>query len=290
MTTTAPVPIDPQQPLPVVELGDQSAPDNRSAKLFIDQGSGDDSVRPGMFNYLGMPIENPSMVFFAKQTWRRFFTFSYDDKPADLKSNPFGCASWDGKNAFGYGEKAPVAGQKPADRSCLECKHHAPPRGSKVEWCKPSYMLYGMLIHKDSDLWMPFFFDAGGLNAVPADEAFRLVSTRSQSNVKRQADGSMLAKYQIYSFAFTPKLIKNKGRTGYHAEWGQPSEVPPPDLAFIAQFFATHGVAMWTAEVDQRKAYAMTLGCSDATRASEASPKGPAPSEQAGEDYGTVPF
>lgn len=253
MTSTTPVPIEPDNRLPAVDFGQANDSSSPSAFLRIDNDE-----TPGKWQYLGMVVEQPSVLFLARQDVRKFFRYTYKEKPKDLKTNPFSCASWDGDQAFGHGGRVPKGA--PKLRQCGACPHSQYHPEDKDEWCAPTHLMFGMVVHRDSDVWMPCFFEASGSKATPTSQAYNLAERRSKTSLKRQPDGPPVRTRPIYTFCFQPRSVKLQGYNGYTVDWGQPTDVPEPDLAWIAEFLRNQGKDMWDREIARRKQDALTLG------------------------------
>lgn len=279
MTTTTPVPVPEPEGLPTINYGQGSDTSVSRAMLAINN-----EKRPGTWDYLGMTIERPSVLFITTQDIRKYYRYEYNDKPKDLKENPISCSSWNGKDAFGHGDRAPTAGVAPRLRDCELCPHSEYHKERRKEWCPPIHLMFGMVVHQDSDVWSPFFFEASGMKASPTINAYRLAMRYSQTSLKKQPNGGVASTRPVYTFAFTPKVEKIQGANGYTVDWGKPTGVPEPDLAWVTEFLRSQGKEMWEREIARRKQDSLTMGARvPAPGAAEAE-------ETTSEGIGEVPF
>lgn len=244
--------------------------------LFLDSGAGARSVRPGSFVYLGVPISDVHLVFISSIQFRRYFDGPYRSGVPAKDQPPLTCSSWNGRDAYGHGgtsKEGPIA-----ERDCDDCPHSEYRREDRTWWCPPSGLFFGMLVHRESDVWLPYFLEATGMMASPTGKAYKAAQNASSVSWKRGADGNPAPSKPIYCNSFKPSMRKNPTANGYLIDWGTMSPVPDVDAQWISTFLRSHGEAIWTKELERRKEKAHRLG---------------APTEEAGAastDYGEVPF
>jgi len=246
--------------------------------LRIDHGSGEHSVAAGTFNYCGATVHDVQLVLAARRDFRLYYAADYNTDP----KAPIVCASWDGKNAFGRGGRDPKAPL--LDRQCDKCPMST---AKGKEWCAPQAFYLGMLIHRSSDVWMPFFIEVRGVNVRPWADGFRLAQSKAMSTMRKLENGGAAPALPSYCWVFTPRLLKIKGKSGYECDLGMPTEALPPDAQYIAQFLSGVGKSMWDDERGAAERRARAIGNEKPAQASVAKQN---PNEADPDTYSQVPF
>lgn len=275
-----------------------STPPTTTTALGSSSGGGDITGYPklevdhdrGEWKYLGVVIERPVLTFFGMQEMRRFYAQTYNQNP----KAPLTCGSWNSFDAFGYGGRQAVGTPRLRDcETCPRASYESNKHDLEELWCAPTPLMFGMLVHKDSDVWTPFFWDAGGKTAGVAKSAFRRAAQAARAMLKKQPDGSVLETRPVYTFGHLATLArKQDGKKGYLVTLA-PTPIPDPDIAFIASYRRQFGDRMWNEEVARRTEKCKTLaGTVESVSNPEGSPSpggasAPAP---VATDYGEVPF
>lgn len=277
MSSNAPVPTGGFEPINF----EGSAPSMPQRPfLRIDHGSGAHSVAAGTFNYCGAALRDVSLVIAARRDFRHYYAADYNTDP----KAPMVCASWDGRAAYGKGGRDP---KEPwIERECAKCPT-ASLQGKA--WCAPQSFYLGMLMHANSDVWMPYFHEVRGVNVRPWADAFRLANNKAISTMRKLENGTAAPRLPAYCWVFRPRLLKIKGKSGYECDLGSPEEALPPDAEFIARFLSVMGKAMWEEERNASERKARALGKDEKqVNATPAQPE--TKNEPPADPYSEVPF
>lgn len=219
--------------------------------LRIDHGAGEKSIRPGSLIYCGVPIAEAQIVFATSRMFRTMFAATYNQNP----NAPMTCASWDGINAYGYGGRS-ITQLK--ERNCEQCEWSSTRDSDK--WCRPQMFYFGMLTHAESDVLMPFFFEARGMAVGGFADAFKAARASSMTTAVKQSDGSIRVAKPIYAFRTPVRLEKVKGKTAYEPRFGAPTMLSDDDLAWVHTYMSSQGKETWLAELEHNKTRAREIG------------------------------
>lgn len=239
--------------------------DNRVIKphLRIDHGSGQHSKYPGNWIYADGVVTDLLVIFCAVRQFRTFFAATYNENP----DAPMTCASWDGQHAFGFGGR--IATGEPCERICvqrsggreLKVCPHAGAEGD--EWCRPQDLYLLMVAHKDSNTWMPAFFEARGRAVQPTAKAFDASRVKAMSSLKRRPDGTTYHEAPLYCWAQKATLMKIPHKSGYEPVYGSPQRIEQPDAVFVGNFLASVGKGIWDEDLARAEARARAIGSKD---------------------------
>ncbi len=228
--------------------------------LVLDSGT-DDTQTPGKFLLNDVPTDSLQLVFISARETRSLYAAEYGSTAEDGKTVV--CRSCDGLEGFGSAEQGNVASMDFGPQQCAVDESGKRKNVCKLAMkftCRPcnDYLVMGIL--PDGELWVPMFYHTRGLNVRPASAAYSSCKMKSTLTVKTRESDGIKVRTPPYLFAVMVSATKNKNRTGYTAQYSQPTFVDQASIDQIMEFAQGPARLVWDAETASLRALMLATG------------------------------